>query len=90
MKALFDTSVLVASVVDRHPRHASAMTAVRRVIAGHDVGVIAARQGAVGGAVYDALQIECARKTGAERIYTFNVSDFTRLAPDWADRITAP
>jgi len=44
----------------------------------------------VGGKVYDALLIECARKTACERIYTFNVADFRRLAPDLADRIAAP
>ncbi|MFM7143382.1 MAG: PIN domain-containing protein [Alphaproteobacteria bacterium] len=144
MRVFFDTSVLVASMVERHPRHAVAMPKVRRVIEGHDIGIVAAHalaetyavvtslplsprigpeaahrlvlgnvigrfevvtltvreyerlvdmlpeQGATGGAVYDALQIQCAAKAGAERIYTFNVSDFTRLAPDWTARITAP
>lgn len=47
-------------------------------------------RGAMGGAVYDVLQLECAIKAAADRIYTFNVSDFRRLAPGLADHITAP
>ncbi len=39
---------------------------------------------------YDALLIECARASNADRIYTFNLADFRRLAPDRADRISAP
>jgi predicted nucleic acid-binding protein len=42
------------------------------------------------GHVYDALLIECARAAECDRIYTFNVVDFRALAPDLADRITAP
>lgn len=144
MKVFLDTSVLVASLVDRHPHHARAMPVIRRVLDGSDRGCVAAHalaetyavltslpltprigpesaqrlvsgnvvgrfdvvalttreyerlvanlpeRGAVGGALYDALQIECAVKAGAARIYTFNVSDFARLAPDLSDRIAAP
>lgn len=43
-----------------------------------------------GGRVYDAVLLGCARQCGAERIYTFNIRDFRRLAPDLADRIVAP
>ncbi len=43
-----------------------------------------------GGKVYDAILLECARHTNADMIYTFNTSDFRRLAPDLADRIAAP
>jgi predicted nucleic acid-binding protein len=49
-----------------------------------------ARQSLVGGKVYDALLLECARKSKCERIYTFNVDDFRRLAPDLVGRIVAP
>jgi predicted nucleic acid-binding protein len=42
------------------------------------------------GKVYDALLIECARDSKAERIYTFNLQDFRRLAPDLIDRLVAP
>ena len=48
------------------------------------------RQSLPGGKVYDALLIECARQTDCDRIYTFNVDDFTALAPDLATRIAAP
>lgn len=49
-----------------------------------------AQQGVTGGAVYDALLLRCAEKAGAERVFTFNVTDFRRLAPDLADRVVAP
>ncbi len=47
-------------------------------------------RGLGGGTVYDALLLECARQSGADRILTFNLRDFLRLAPDLADRIAAP
>ncbi len=47
-------------------------------------------RGLGGGKVYDALLIECARDSHAERIYTFNLQDFRRLAPDLAGRLAAP
>ena len=49
-----------------------------------------AELGAPGGIIYDALLLECARTTGADRIYTFNIRDFQRLAPDLAGRMVAP
>jgi len=48
------------------------------------------RMGLAGGKVYDALLLECARKAKLQRIYTFNTSDFLRLAPDLGSIITAP
>ena len=36
--------------------------------------------GASGGAVYDAEIIECSRRAGAKRIFTFNTKHFERLA----------
>jgi predicted nucleic acid-binding protein len=48
------------------------------------------RQSLGGGKVYDALLLACARKAASDRIYTFNLGDFRRLAPDLADRIAAP
>lgn len=44
----------------------------------------------VGGKVYDALLLECARKASCKRIYTFNVEDFLRLAPDLREKVAAP
>jgi predicted nucleic acid-binding protein len=51
-----------------------------------------AERGVRGGATYDAIHLACARKANADRIYTFNVSDFRRLAtdPDLEARISAP
>jgi predicted nucleic acid-binding protein len=47
-------------------------------------------RGLGGGKVHDALLIECARASNADRIYTFNLADFRRLAPDLVERISAP
>lgn len=47
-------------------------------------------RGLGGGKVYDALLLECARQSQAERIYTFNLKDFRKLAPDLAALIAAP
>jgi predicted nucleic acid-binding protein len=38
--------------------------------------------GIQGGTVYDAVLLKCAVKSGAERIYTFNVKHFANIAPD--------
>jgi predicted nucleic acid-binding protein len=46
--------------------------------------------GWTGGRIYDALHLHCAKKSGCDRIYTFNVRHFRQLAPDWAERIAAP
>ena len=43
-----------------------------------------------GGTIYDALLLQCARKANAERIYTWDVKDFQRVAPDLAERIVRP
>ena len=47
-------------------------------------------RGQSGGVVYDALLLECARSRKFDRLYTFNLGHFTRLAPELADKITAP
>lgn len=49
-----------------------------------------AARGVAGGLVYDALHLRCAEKAGCERVYTFNVKEFRRLAPQLEDRICAP
>lgn len=46
--------------------------------------------GIVGGAVYDALLLACAKRSACNRIYTFNVDHFRRLAPDLSEIIAAP
>jgi predicted nucleic acid-binding protein len=50
----------------------------------------AATAGIAGGAIYDLLLLAAAEKSEAERIYTFNVQEFRRLAPQLAGRIMAP
>jgi len=49
-----------------------------------------ANRGWIGGRIYDALHLCCAKKAACDRIYTFNVHHFQQLAPDLADRIGAP
>jgi predicted nucleic acid-binding protein len=146
MRAFFDTTVLVASVVREHPHHARALPAIEAVLGRKNTGCVAAHglaemyavltrlpvkprigpdvalrlvvdnvvahldvvaltareyarlvttlasRNVVGGATYDALHLACAAKAKADRIYTFNVTDFRRLADDPAlhDRIGAP
>jgi predicted nucleic acid-binding protein len=47
--------------------------------------------GGWGGAkIYDALLVGCATRSGADRIYTFNLADFRRLAPGLEEKICAP
>ena len=50
----------------------------------------AAQAGLRGGILYDALQLRCAEKARCDRIYTFNLSDFLRLAPQLGNRILRP
>ena len=47
--------------------------------------------GGWGGAkIYDALLIGCATRSRADRIYTFNLTDFRQLAPNLEAKICAP
>jgi len=51
----------------------------------------AATNGVEGGRIYDALLLAAAAKSGADRIYTFNVSHFQSLADEaLRKRIVAP
>jgi predicted nucleic acid-binding protein len=48
-------------------------------------------RGVVGGATYDAIHLACAEKAHVDRIYTFNLAHFRRLAPaTLAARVAAP
>jgi predicted nucleic acid-binding protein len=49
-----------------------------------------ARAGRIGGIVFDALLVACARKAKAESIYTWNARHFRQIAPDLAERILEP
>ena len=47
--------------------------------------------GWAGAKIYDALLLRCADRCGAERIYTFNLSDFRQLAPaNLQGKLSAP
>ncbi|MBV9504738.1 MAG: PIN domain-containing protein [Acidobacteriia bacterium] len=51
----------------------------------------AAEGGWIGGKTYDALLLRCAAICGVERIYTFNLADFRKLAlRELQDRICSP
>ncbi|MCL7453248.1 MAG: PIN domain-containing protein [Anaerolineae bacterium] len=56
----------------------------------HSVITSLAEMRVVGGATYDALILQAARKAGAEQLVTLNQADFRRLAPDWVDSIVSP
>ena len=43
-----------------------------------------------GGIVYDLLHVACARKCGAEQIFTLNLKHSRTAAPELADRIQKP
>ena len=50
-----------------------------------------AAQGHIGGHVYDAVHLRCARKAKCDRLYTFNVKHFRALAPDsFRHKVGAP
>lgn len=49
-----------------------------------------AESGWLGGRIYDALHLCCAKHSSCDRIYTFNVRHFRQLAPDLADCIGSP
>jgi predicted nucleic acid-binding protein len=47
--------------------------------------------GWAGGRVHDSVHLRCAQKAECDRVYTFNVKDFRRLAPaGFAEKIAAP
>lgn len=145
MKVFLDTSVLVASVVQKHENHVRAYAALDRVQSGKDEGFVsahslaemysvltkmpqpfrhtpeqallsieenivkhfritaltgndyvvlireAALSGIQSGTVYDALLLKCAGKTGAEKVFTFNLKHFQSIAPkNIGSQISAP
>ena len=50
----------------------------------------AAELGTIGGQIYDALLLKCARVADADVILTWNVKHFQRIAPDLTERIKTP
>jgi len=49
-----------------------------------------AEQGLGRSLVYEALIVRCARKAKADALFTWDVADFQRMAPELADRIRTP
>ncbi|MGA9811377.1 MAG: PIN domain-containing protein [Terriglobales bacterium] len=50
----------------------------------------AVTQGVVGGTIYDALLAQCALKTNATTIYTWDLHHFRLLGPEVARRVRTP
>jgi predicted nucleic acid-binding protein len=50
----------------------------------------ASAAGVTGGSIYDALLGNCALKSGARSIYTWNLKDFKRLGAELARRVRTP
>jgi len=50
----------------------------------------AAKLGATGGRIYDALLLAAARKVEPKNVYTWNIRHFQQIAPDWEKRIRTP
>ena len=68
------------------------ISAVARVISlgGRDYDAVLDRMadlGLSGGAIYDALIVQAARKAKAEKLFTFNGSHFLRVWPEAGDRL---
>ena len=57
---------------------------VEEISRGHYLRVLAEARsrGIVGGLIYDALHAETARRLGAEKVFTYNTSNFKHVAPD--------
>jgi len=47
-------------------------------------------RGIVGGAIYDAMLAQCALKTQAETIYTWNVRHYAQCGPEVVGRVRTP
>lgn len=144
MKILFDTSVLVAAIVEAHPMHSHAFPWLKRAKSGEFVMLVAAHtiaelyavlttlpispritpdiarrlihndvesfakiisltsqdyfliikemadSGLSGGIIYDALIVKAARKSIADKILTFNFSDFKELWPEGEAHLVVP
>lgn len=143
-RAVFDSSVLIAALLQTHPQHAASLALVGRAVRGECKGLIAnhtaletysvltrlplsprlqpalARRmifenferrltwvalnaadyrkilqeagdlGIAGGAVYDLIPCWVAKKSRADRLYTWNTRDFLRLWPAGQGVIATP
>jgi predicted nucleic acid-binding protein len=144
VKILFDTSVLIAAIVEPHPMHCHAFPWLKRAklrqfdmfVASHTLAELyavlttlpisprippdAARRlihddvettakiiplslqdyiltiknmadwGLSGGIIYDALIVRAAKKSGADKILTFNIDGFSSLWPEGEAHLVVP
>ncbi|MBE3128243.1 MAG: PIN domain-containing protein [Actinobacteria bacterium] len=144
MKIFFDTSVLVAAVVNAHPKHANCLPWLQKVKKKEIEGIISvhslieiysiltklplsprinpalalnlikeniledfelvtygkkdyinlldelSRGNIAGGASYDGLILNAAKKVTADKILTLNVNDFIRVCPQLVRIISEP
>jgi predicted nucleic acid-binding protein len=56
----------------------------------HETVKAASERGIAGGRIYDALLLQCAEKSQAKVIYTWNLKHFQAIAPDLAERMRTP
>ena len=75
---VFDISAMASHVVPLSPEDYT--STIQRI----------AEMGLSGGVIYDALIACAAEKVGAERLLTFNTSDFRRVWPEGASRLLSP
>ena len=102
MRVYFDTSVLVAAVVESHPSNVQAAAAIRSAHA-KEIQAFTSTHGLsemysvltrlpLRPAIYpaDALHASAAQKAECERLYTLNLKHFQELTGRWADRVRTP
>jgi len=103
MKILLDTSVLVAALVQKHPDHSVAFSWLQKAKDKAFTDIVSLMQEdylatiehlasarIIGGATYDALLLCAAEKENVDRVVTFNIDDFSRIAPALAKKIISP
>lgn len=144
MRVLFDTSVLVAAMIEAHPAHKRGFPWLRKAVEGEDDGFVTlhtiaelytiltalpvspsitpslaerliqhnvvdklkivplteqdyleivdrlVKSGLGGGIIYDALIIKAAEKIGVDKVLSFNVRDFQRVSPEFAEKVVSP
>ncbi len=90
MRILFDTSVLVAAMVETHPAHAPALSRLQRARAGIDTGIVAAHSVAELYAILTTLPVQPRiSPMTAHQLITHNVLDLLEVAALSAQDYTA-
>jgi len=85
VKVLFDSSVIIAAFLPKHPSHAPCFVQLQAA----ELGQMAILN-LPGGGIFDALIAQAAVKVSADRILTLNPSHFTRLNKAIAQIIEIP